>query len=282
MVTIPISAAADTKTLPLSRGELFAGLLLLGCANGLFGRAIQSVHRLGWMDATVSTFDISVIVLGACFAGLSLLLSDRTGNVRPADLAVAAAVLLMIALPIGAASWLAITMLSLYIVRLGQPSDSQRRGAMIMFAVTVPMLWSRLIFDLFAKFILSVDAALVGWVLGTHRAGNMVEFADHSGTLAIFPACSSLANVSLALLCWVTVSQSLRHKWRPQDIFWCALTCSSVVAVNVIRISLMGVSPSYYRMIHEPIAEGVVGVVMLTLIVGISLLGVRRDAIFRI
>jgi hypothetical protein len=52
--------------------------------------------------------------------------------------------------------------------------------------------------------------------------------------------------------------------------------------VNVIRISLMGVSPSYYQMIHEPIAEGVVGVVMLTLIVGISLLGVRRDPIFRI
>lgn len=282
MVTIPVTAAADTKAVPLSRGELFAGLFLLGCANGLFGRAIQSVHRLGWMDAAASTFDISVIVLGACFAGLSLLSSDRTGNVRSADLAVAAAVLLMIALPIGAGSWLAITLLGLYVIQFGQPSDSQRRGAVILFAVTVPMLWSRLIFDLFAKFILSVDAALVAWVLGTHRAGNMVEFADHSGTLAIFPACSSLANVSLALLCWVAVSQSLQHKWRPQDIFWCALACSSVVAVNVIRISLMGVSPSYYQMIHEPIAEGVVGVVMLTLIVGISLLGARRDAVFRL
>jgi exosortase/archaeosortase family protein len=129
---------------------------------------------------------------------------------------------------------------------------------------------------------LSVDASLVARVLGTHRAGNMVEFADHSGTLAIFPACSSLANVSLALLCWVTVSQYLQHKWRSLDIFWCALACSSVVAVNVIRISLMGISPHYYQFMHGPFAESFVGTMMLILIVGISLLGVRRDAIFRL
>jgi len=82
-----------------------------------------------------------------------------------------------------------------------QATEAQHLGATILLATTVPMLWSRLFFDLFANFALDVDASLAGWMLGTHRTANMVEFADHSGTLVIFPSCSSLANVSPALLC---------------------------------------------------------------------------------
>src|SRR5712672_938378 len=156
--------------------------------------------------------------LVACFTGISLVLVDKTGGLDSADLAVAMVLLLIIALPIGAMSWLAVTMLSLYVVLFAQATESQHRGAVILLAATVPMLWSRLVFDLFASFILGVDAALVGWMLGTHRSGNIVEFADHSGTLAIFQSCSSLANVSLALLCWVTISAYVRHEWRVQDI----------------------------------------------------------------
>jgi hypothetical protein len=239
------SAQAVIRALGFTRGELFAGLYILGCANGLAAKMILSVHRLGWADAAVGTFDVSAIVVVACFTGISLILADKTDGLDLADLAVAMVVLLIIALPIGAMSWLAVTMLSLYVLLFTQATDSQHRGAVILLAATVPMLWSRLVFDLFASFILAVDASLVGWMLGTHRSGNMVEFADHSGTLVVFPSCSSLANVSLALLCWVTISASVRHQWRAQDIFWCLLACSSVVAVNVIRISLMGLSSAH-------------------------------------
>src|SRR5947207_3504097 len=236
------SAQATIRALGFTRGELFAGLYILGCANGLAAKMILSVHRLGWVDAAVGTFDVSVIVVIACFAGISLVLADKTGGIHLADLAVAMVLLLIIALPIGAMSWLAVTMLSLYVLFFAQSTETQRRGAVILLAATVPMLWSRLTFDLFASFILGVDASLVGWMLGTHRNGSVVEFADHSGTLAVFPSCSSLAIVSLELLCWVTINASVRHEWRVQDIFWCLLACSSVVAVNVIRISLMGLS----------------------------------------
>jgi exosortase/archaeosortase family protein len=242
---------------------------------------ILSVHRLGWVDAAVGTFDVSAIVVVACFTGISLVLADKTGSVRLADLAVAMVLLLIIALPIGAMSWLAVTTLSLYVLLFTQATESQHRGAVILLAATVPMLWSRLIFDLFANFILSVDASLVGWMLGTHRTGIMVEFADHSGTLAIFPACSSLANVSLALLCWVTISAYVRHEWRVQDIFWCLLACSSVVAVNVIRVSLMGLSSAHYHMLHAPLADSVLNIIILVLIFAISVLGVRRDVLSR-
>lgn len=275
------SAQAAIRPLDFTRGELFAGLYVLGCANGLAARVILSVHRLGWLDAALGTFDVSVIVVLACFTGLSLILADKTGGIQLADLAVATVLLLLIALPIGAMSWLAVTMLSLYVLFFTQVTESQHRGAVILLAATVPTLWSRLIFDLFANFILGVDASLVGWMLGTHRSGNMVEFSDHSGTLAIFPSCSSLANVSLALLCWVTISVSVRHEWRVQDIFWCLLACSSVVAVNVIRMSFMGLSSAHYQMLHAPLADIVSNIIIFVLIVAISVLGVRHDVLSR-
>jgi hypothetical protein len=60
------------------------------------------------------------------------------------------------------------------------------------------MLWSRLLFQIFAKPILNIDATLVSVLLGTDRSGNMVGFLDGSGYMIVLPACSSLANMSLA------------------------------------------------------------------------------------
>jgi hypothetical protein len=264
-----------------ARGELFAGLFILGCANGLAGKIIRSIDRLGWVEATLGTFDISAIVLISCFVGISLILRDKVDEIKPADISAGVIVLLLAILPIAGVNWLAVTALSLYILIFTRAHESTRRGATILLAVTVPMLWSRLLFDFFANFILDIDASLVGWILGTHRSNNMIEFSDHSGTLVIYPACSSLANMSLALLCWVTVSQSVGHRARPQDILWCLLACASVLAVNVTRLSLMGLSVTYYDAIHGSWGDLVANINILGLTVGISVLGVRREAFSR-
>lgn len=261
-----------------TRGELAAALYVLGCANGLSAKVILSVRQHGWIDAAASTFDISLIVIVACLAGISWVLADGS-KVSFADVVVALVLSLMIALPIGAISWVAVALLSLYLLFRLRPAEHQpaRRGAVILLAATVPMLWSRLLFDLFANFILSVDAALVSLVLGTHRNGNMVQFADQSGTLVIFSSCSSLANVSLALLCWVTISQIAGHHRRSADLFWCLLACSSVIAVNVLRISVMGLSLTYYQLLHSLPAEILLNAAIVVLVVSICFAGTRRD-----
>jgi hypothetical protein len=265
-----------------ARGELVAALYVLGCVNGLSAKIILSVHQHGWVDAAANTFDVSLIVVVACVAGISLVLADRS-EVTLADVVVALVLSLMMALPIGALSWVAVTMLSLYL--LAPPQTAERRpeyrGAVILLAATVPMLWSRLVFDLFANFILSVDAALVSRLLGTYRDGNMVQFADHSGTLVIFSSCSSLANVSLALLCWVTISEFVGHHRRTEDVFWCLLTCLSVVVVNVLRISVMGLSSAYYQLLHSPPVEALLNIVLIILIVSICVAGTRREVFAR-
>ncbi|MDA9504158.1 hypothetical protein XI09_05130 [Bradyrhizobium sp. CCBAU 11386] len=260
----------------LTRGEFFAGLLALGCASGLASRAIQWIHRLGWVDALLGTFEISVVVWVSCAAGVSLVLQDRTIGIRSSELSLGAAFVLLVILPIGPLSWLAVAALSLYIISSTEVSSS-RRGALILLATTVPMLWSRLLFHFFAEPILRIDASLVGSMLRTRRTGDIVEFADGSGVLVILPGCSSIANVSLALLCWVTMSQLVCHKNSAHDLFWSLMACLSVVAVNVTRMSFMGLSQWHYAMFHSSWGAAIANTIILALMVGFCALGVRRE-----
>lgn len=262
----------------LRRGEYFGGLFVLGCANGFAWRIAHSIEEIGLAPAFFRTFGISVIVLFSCVAGVSLVLRDDTSEIRPLEIAIGAGFITFIIVPIGPLSWIAVTALSVFIL-LSTGSSTSRRGAIILLATTVPMLWSRMLFQLFANFILAVDAFLVSWLLGTHRTGNLVEFADKSGQLVIFPACSSLANVSLAFLCWVTLSQLVSHKSSATDLFWCLLACSSVVTVNVIRMTMLGLSDWHYSTFHNQWGDSLVNMIILILIVAIAALGVRRELV---
>jgi exosortase/archaeosortase family protein len=281
-LTAPARGLVAALRHSMSRDEFFAGLYILGCANGLLGRLIQSFNNVdGWTGAALG-IDINVIVLFAAFAGVSALLVEKKDEIRVADLAVAVIFIGLVSLPIFPLSWVAVTGLSLYILLFANDGSSdRRRGALILLALTVPMLWSRLIFQFFAKLILDIDATLVAFLLGTDRVGNIVRFADNSGDMVVMPACSSLANMSLAFLCWVSITQWAKHRWSPMDIMWSLLACASVIAVNVTRISLMGVSRSHYEAIHSQWGDLVTSSVMLALMVGFSVLGARRELFAR-
>lgn len=265
----------------MPRDEFFAGLYILGCANGIGFRMIKSVSEMGWSDAFLVTFEVSGIVWLSCLAGISLLLLDKTGKLTPLDLYFGAGFLVLIAVPINPAIWLAITLLSLYILVFTRPPSARRRGAIILLATTAPMFWSPYLFKFYANFILNLDASLVGWVLHSVRTGNMVRFVDDSGWLVIFPACSSLANISHAFLAWIAISQYVDHRWSPLDIIWLLMACAAVIAVNVIRISIMGLSPGYYQLLHHASGELAVNIIILVVTLGFCLLGVRRDVFSR-
>ena len=263
----------------MSRQELFAGLYILACANGLLIKFILNWKSDGWAGIMFGT---NAVVIFACFAGISRLLDDKSAKIRSIDLIVAGLVLLLTIHPIFALSWVAITGLSLYMLLFANFGEDGRRGAIILLALTVPMLWSPLLFKFFSGPILQIDTALAAWLLHTDWVGNTVRFADNSGYMAVLPYCSSLANTSLAFLCWVAVTQWARHSWTSIDVLWSFLACASVVAVNVIRIALIGISQYHYQMIHSPFGDQVVNAVILSLTIGFSIIGARRELFARI
>jgi len=296
----------------MSRGEFFAGLYVLGCANGVAEDIVRSARAGDWSGGFLN---ISVIVWFAAYAGVALMLRDRADEIRFPDLAVAAVFLMLVLLPVSPASWAAVTGLSLYVLlfpprrraiarppglAFGEPDGSlrrawtpfwsatprqvltedgaaRRRGALILLALTVPMLWSRLMFHFFARPILDTDAWMVSSILGTYRVGNMVRFADDSGFMVVFPDCSSLKNVGYAFLCWVSIAQFAGHKWSPKDVLFCLAACAAVTVVNVTRISLMGLGHAYYLAIHNQWGDMVANTMILCLTIGICVLGVRRE-----
>ena len=265
----------------MTRHEFFAGLLFLGCANGVAAKVNAAVRRIGWLDAAIGMFDVSAIVLAACAAGLWFTMCRGKQSVTPTDLVVGAIALTLIALPVGALSWLAVSGLALYILWFTNADVPVRRGAIILLAMTVPTLWSRLLFQFFANFILEIDASLVGWLLGTDQTGNMVRFVHDGGYLVILSGCSSLANMSLAFLCWITVSEWAGHRRSVKDLWWCLLVCGSVLVVNVGRMSMMGLSLQHYEALHSPIGNAATNAIILVATLGWSLLGVRRDLFCR-
>ena len=263
----------------VSRNEFFAGLYILGLANGLLGRILLSFNSDGWIG--ILGGDISVIVWFACFAGISLMTQGDKEEIRFADLVVAAVFLILAILPIFAASWVAVTGLSLYILMFANDGSSRKRGALILLALTVPMLWGNLIFRFFMRPIIEIDASLVAWILGTEHVGSMFRFADQSGYVVVLPACSSFANLSLAFLCWISITQWVKHSWSATDILWSLLACASVIAVNVTRISLMGLSPWHHHLIHNEWGNMITNFIILGLMVGFCVVGARREVFSR-
>jgi hypothetical protein len=259
----------------VSRDEFFAGLYILGCVNGLFGRVLLAFNNKGW--GGLLAVDISVIVLLACFAGVTKILQSDREPLKPGDLLVGVAFVSLVALPMFSLSWVAVTGLGFYILLCADDGGKRRQGALILLALTVTMLWGRLVFQFFNGPILEMDAILVASLLGTARAGNLIAFADGSGSMILLPECSSFTNMSLAFLCLVTVTQWVGHRWRPVDIWWSVAACVSIVAVNAARIGLTGISRTTYEAIHSSTGETIFGVIILLVTFGISVLSARRE-----
>jgi hypothetical protein len=139
------------------------------------------------------------------------------------------------------------------------------------------MFWARLLFASLSEFILLGDATLVGWLVGTARTGNAIELADGSGFLWIAPACSSLANVSLVILCWVTITKAVDRPASAWDTVWVALACAAVIAINVTRIGLIALYPAHFDLIHGPLGATVASWLILGATVAICWFVVRRD-----
>src|SRR5262245_66406284 len=97
----------------------------------------------------------------------------------------------------------------------------------------------------------------------------------------MWAASSALGTRSLALLGWVSVTQWAKHQWSASDLLWSGLLCMSVIMVNVMRMSLMGLSRWHYDFIHNQLGDTVTNTIMIVLIIGFSVLGARREIFSR-
>ena len=146
--------------------------------------------------------------------------------------------------------WLGIAATGAHL-RLSPRSDAlARRAGSVFLALTIPVLWARILFASASNTILGLDARLIGWVVGTRSHGNTIDLANGTGVIFLEPACSSLTNLSLVILCGVLFVKGQGCRWSAGAVAAIAAAGAVTVAINVLRIALIGVMPQHYAEIH--------------------------------
>lgn len=276
----PLQAALVTRgSASVSRPLFFAALVAIGFANGISEKVYRSVADGGFATAVSVTFDISVILWGACLAALATLVRAPADPFRRSDYAIGFLAGLIFLAPVPAASWLGLSLIAVYLHATASHA-MMRRAAAIVFALTLPLFWSRLVFAAFSETILGIDAQLVGWLIGTATTGNVVPFADGSGSMFIAPGCSSMANISLAVLSAVVFVNLRSGRWSLSTLTWTAASVAAVVAINLTRLSLIGVYPEQFQLIHGPVGAAVANCLTLLVIVSIGYHKIGHNAPF--
>ncbi|KQZ87080.1 hypothetical protein ASD64_06420 [Mesorhizobium sp. Root157] len=257
---------------------LFLGVAVVGFVNGISEKVATAVQREGVAAAVFNTFGISIVIWVAGVIAAMMLWRAGERAVGRMDIAVAVLACATFLVPAPFMSWLGITLAGVYLCLGPAISPALRKAGTVLLALTVPMLWARLLFAVAGTRILEMDARLVSWIVGTQASGNTIPLADGSGVIFLEPACSSLTNVSLAMLCGVLFVSVQGLTWSKKAITATLLACAATVFINVFRIALIGVMPQYYAAIHGPTGAAIAGWITIVTILVIFTRGIRPDA----
>lgn len=257
MSSIKTNSDNKARVLRLTRSEVLTLTYVAIVLSGLFPVVMKSIQDLGYLHAISSTFSISAIVWISLGVAMNFALQDAEQKITILDGAVCLVVFLLCFLPITSMAWFLLTVFSLYVMVTSFKSVGRNayRAAWILLALTVPMFWSKIVFNLFSNYFLQIDAIFVSSITASERIGNLVAMPGGDGYLQISAPCSSVANISLTVLCWTLFTQIKGLRWAPINMLWCAFAGLSVLAVNVTRISLIGFFPERYELLHGPVGS---------------------------
>jgi hypothetical protein len=233
-------------------------LLAIGTINALVRPAIEAVGEWGMIGGLAgglgSGWPVYLGLLGAAVLGL------RGTIERAIDrLDLAAGILYAIGLLVPSSGFAAVDVMALGAWEiLRRPRDiNYRAGVIIFIAAGARELWVATAMKMLSPWLLHIDAVLARTTLGWlgHRSvvtGNLIE-TDQGMVLAVLMSCSSFANISLALLTWLVLTRWLRPQFRRRDLAAALLVTLAVIAVNLTRLTIMGLGPVDYALAHGPI-----------------------------
>jgi hypothetical protein len=266
------TSLSDDRSRSWSTGKVRAAaigaLFLVGIVNGIAGNVIMSLLAKGFAGALVDTFDVSLVVIAAAVVAMTLVARTPDRPVDILDWVAGAIYLLGLCVPHSAASMAALTFLATYGGLRQRRSAEAVAAASLLIGIAVCQTWGPVVLHLFAGPLLALDATFVAWLLGTvqgggvERIGNLVE-TSKGQPLAIMIGCSSISNMSFALLCWMTVVRASRPEWQWRDLTIALGVVIAVIALNILRMAMMGLSRDAYLLLHGPVGANVFNIVIL-------------------
>jgi hypothetical protein len=252
---------------------LFASGFALFAIFFLDGFAQQGAHDVAGR-AALGAFEL----FGAIVA-LYLLLRGGPGNAVLLDWLACASAILVASVGFTGPS---LTLFALYLF-VRDPHDlSTKAASAVAAAVVVQAVWAPLIFSKISFILLQIDAGVVGWLVslaipGASWSGTVVS-TPNGHEVAIYEPCASFHNLSLASLCWVTLTMLHRPYWVKGDVFVGLVAALIQFCFNVWRLVFVCLSLPMYEFWHQgPGAHIFSGVATVCAIIFVQASLVRRD-----
>jgi exosortase/archaeosortase family protein len=79
---------------------------------------------------------------------------------------------------------------------------------------------------------------------------NIITGPSGFGIL-VYTGCSSFHNLSLALLCWVTMSRLHQENWRTRDFVTGGVVAATMILLNLVRLCLMAWNIDLFHYWHD-------------------------------
>jgi hypothetical protein len=264
----------------LPRYQVFVWVVTIFAANWVLD-AVEAASTAVPDDLATELAAVGIFQCMAWYAVFHLLLaSDRRLQARWQDVMVCALLSLCLLLPTSRSLWIAATGGALYLGIFSAGDRKLRAAGIVLAALSVQQFWGHMLFELFSFPLLRAETAAVGSILDVTGAGATWQqnvIAVPSGhAIVILSACSSFHNISIALLCWVTISRLRALHWCLRDVAFGALIAGSVVVLNGSRLYLMALSNDLYTYWHQGAGSQIFAIGVSLLVLLLSLLGSRR------
>jgi hypothetical protein len=254
------------------------GLYALGVVNALVGDMAVQIELNSWVNALGG---LNMVVLLACGVGLHL--SARRSPVPAGRIDALAGLLFgaIVMVPHGRVTWIGIGLLAAYDLARNRRDPVAVAAGLVFVMVALQRTLVPLTVNLFAQPLTALDAMLVEGVLrittgATARTANLVSGGD-GYTLVVMIGCSSVHNVSIGLLCWLSLTRAIRSAWCAADWSAGAAVVLAIVTLNVLRMTAMASSPGLYAALHADSGAYVFDLVLLAAALAITLLGLRDE-----
>ncbi len=180
--------------------------------------------------------------------------SASNAAIRWQDFMVAATLLPLIFLPAQGIIWVSATGIAVYLGIFGGDDAKLRAAGIVLGGLSMQAFWGPIIFNLLALLLLRAETAAVGMILTAVRPGtvwqdNIITGPDGYGIL-VYRGCSSFHNLSLAMLCWLTISRMRYQNWRARDLMTGAAVAGAMILLNLVRLCLMAWNIRLYHYLH--------------------------------
>jgi hypothetical protein len=215
----------------LPRRDLFIWVSVVFFFNQLYG-VITEMPSTSLQKLAVDLGSIGVFQYMAWYAIFRLLVSsDAMPVARWRDFVIAGALCFLVLLPTVRIIWVAATGIAIYwwLFSVGDPK--LRAAGAVLAALSVQELWGHAFYRLVAFPLLSAEAAGYG--------------------IVIFDECSAFHNLSLAMLCWITVSKLRYQTWGLQDVLVGIAIGITMIFWNVSRLCFMAWDVDLYHYWHD-------------------------------